>query len=309
MGARRIPTTVVLIAVLIAPLACTRAPTHPERTRTLATLERSLAWLDGAQPDPAQTAFGYQCLDAWTWHMFATWHPDETVRHRAAATTARRLAVIRPPSRWTGVALSYWSLALRIMAAGDGPPAAALATLADVDLTAALADSDATTRWWTLALLQQAGIPVAADPAGTFVATHAADGTTAPLTVTNVYQLYHEIVPAAGIALGPIQGFTAAQVAFAAGIAPALIDTATRSGDTDAVAEALVTAAILGGRETEDYWTGLRWLLDRHNGDGTFESNRDSGRTLDTDYYRHVVLVGSFALLTSLERYEPAGRR
>jgi hypothetical protein len=236
--------------LLVAPLACTRTPPHPERTRTLATLDHSLAWLDGAQPDPTQTAFGYQCLDAWTWHMFATWHPDEAVRRRAAATTALRLAAIRPPARWNGVALSYWSLALRIMAAGDEPPAAALATLSGVDLTAALADSDATTRWWTLALLQQAGVPVAADPAGTFVVTRAADGAAAPLTVTNVYQLYHEIVPAAGLGLAPIQGFTAEQVAFAATIAPALIDVATRSGDTDAVAEALATAAVLGGRET-----------------------------------------------------------
>ncbi len=66
-------------------------------------------------------------------------------------------------------------------------------------------------------------------------------------------------------------------------------------------AEALVVAALVGERNAS-YDDGLAWLLARHQEDGTYAVANPRNTA---DGYRHAVLVGSWALLASLDRFEP----
>ncbi len=300
-------TVAGLILALVLP-ACTPAVPDEDRVATLAALDGLHRWLENAPPTE-DVAFGFQCLDAWSWFMFAEWHPDPAVRAGAATAVDARLGALHSPPTWTGVTLSYWALALRLMAHRALPIEAHLAQLADVDVAGALTQTSATTRWWTLALLQQAGASVdAPDPAGTFLASRLTAGDSSrPIALSHVYSLYHEIAPMTDLGLAPLGGLTPALTTEADALARTVMEFAATTRDTDALAEALVTSALLAHRGTDAYRTGLRTLLARQNPDGSFQSARDAQRPdRTTDHYRHVVVVATFALLTSLVEYEPA---
>ena len=165
-----------LLAVMIP--ACTPTVPDEHRAAALTALDGLRGWLEKSPPTE-NTAFGFQCLDAWSWFMFSEWHPDARARASAGEVVDARLRGIQSPPTWTGVTLSYWALALRLMAHRALPIEAHLTQLAGVDVTGALARSTPTTRWWTLALLKQAGAPVAdPDPRGTFLASRVATGET-----------------------------------------------------------------------------------------------------------------------------------
>jgi len=287
---------------------CTPAVPDENRVATLTALDGLHGWLQNGS-DIGDAAFGFQCLDAWSWFMFSEWHPDAGVRASTAKTVDARLQALHSPPTWTAVTLSYWALALRLMAHRALPIEAHLTQLATVDVNDVLTRASRTTRWWTLALLQQAGASVdAPDPSDTFLAAELAPGNRdRPMALSQVYSLYHEIAPAAALGLAPITGLGPELLEKAHALIVPQMEYAATTGDTDALAEALTTGAILGHRDTDEYRTGLSTLLARQNPDGAFRAARDAQRPeLNTDHFRHVVVVATFALLTSLAEYEPA---
>ena len=112
--------------------------------------------------------------------------------------------------------------------------------------------------------------------------------------------VFHELAPAFDFGLAKPTGINDRQLAFVRRAAPGLIEVALESGDTDALSEALVSAALLGRRDSEVYHEGLAALLARQHPDGTYSSIHDRAAP-GADDYRHVVALTSWALLTSLD--------
>jgi hypothetical protein len=289
---------VIAVALAVALAAAARADTPPLRALGL-----SISWLEAHEPDPRTARLGNICLDAWAWYLLATLHPEAAVRTRAGAQVDRRLRALDPPTEGTAVALSYWATLMRLLDRRGIDPARYRTALSRFDLSAALDESSPTTRWWTAEFLRRSGLPIQPDFTSTFIATAAASsGAAITPTRRDAYRVFHEIVPATDLGHEPLTPLTPAQATFARGVIPGLLDVSRSEGDTDAVAEVLVSAALLGQRDTPTYRDGIAWLLTRQRADGTYESARDSASTATPDNFRHVVLVASWAVLTSLAR-------
>jgi hypothetical protein len=89
-------------------------------------------------------------------------------------------------------------------------------------------------------------------------------------------------------------------VEFARGVLPALLEVSRSAGDTDAVAEVVITAALLDERERDFYAEGIAWLLAKQREDGTYRDARTGNARPAPRHSRHGVLVVSWALLESL---------
>jgi arylsulfatase A-like enzyme len=83
---------------------------------------------------------------------------------------------------------------------------------------------------------------------------------------------------------------------------PQLLRVCIAAQDTDAAGEVLIAAAILDQRGRRYYVDGMRWLLAQQQRDGTYRSGRDGERTSAPSNFRHIVLIGSWAVLESLQR-------
>lgn len=289
-----------LIGIALAVFVVIATDTHAE-TPPLQALGLSITWLEANRPDPSTARLGNLCLDAWAWYLLATLHPEADVRTRAGVQVDRRLRALTPPTEGTAVALSYWAILLRLLNLRGIDTAPYRAALSRFDLSAALDESSPTTRWWTAEFLRRSGLPVETDFSSTFIATATASGGRA-LTPTrrDAYRIFHELVPTTDLGREPLTQLTPQQATFTRGVIPGLLDVSRAEGDTDAVAEVLVSAALLGQQDTQTYRDGIAWLLTRQRTDGTYRSARDRTRTTTPDSFRHVVLVASWALLTSL---------
>ena len=84
-------------------------------------------------------------------------------------------------------------------------------------------------------------------------------------------------------------------------VLPALLEVSRNAGDTDAVAEVLITTAILAEREQGYYGKGIEWLLAQQREDGTYRDARTTRENMPPTHFRHGILVVSWALLESLQ--------
>ena len=304
-GAARAGIYTALAALVWFGLSCSgsgeSAPKGVAQTESVTqALSRSLVWLDANVPDSRADPLGSLCLDAWAWAVFALWHPDPAIVARTGREADRRLRALEPPMSWDLVSLSYWVTALRLMQLLGIEEDAGRRALQEVDVEGISSTGNATSAWWVMELARYSGHPSSPDLSGTFLARASHQARAERVTVRDAVRLYHEVAAATGLGRSSA-AFERAQLDFARRAVPALIEVSTNEGDTDAAAEVLIAAALLGMRNTAAYRDGIAWLLARQKEDGTY--TRAPG-TRPGDY-RHVVLVASWALLTSLERFEP----
>jgi hypothetical protein len=293
----------LLLVVLLAQVlvACTDTPPDSSREEILRALDRSLSWLTAHPSDPDSAQIGELTLDAWPWTIFSRLHPDPEIRARSAEEAKARLQGLEPKVEPTLVSLSYWALLLRNIESHNLDTVAYREALSRVDIEAILAAGNPTTNLWTTELLRYSGIPSKSRVEETYLATSAADGVARfEPTVRGAYALYHEIVPATDLGRKPIRVFSDDQVDFARLVLPALLEVSRNAGDTDAVAEVLITASLLGEREQRYYGEGIEWLLTQQREDGTYRDARTGNARLPSAHFRHGILVVSWALLESL---------
>jgi hypothetical protein len=293
----------LLVPGLLAQVlvACADAPPVPGREEVLQALDRSLSWLVAHPPDPAGAPIGELALDEWTWNLFSRLHPDPKIRARTAEGSRARLRSLEPRVEPTLVSLSYWALLLRNLVSQDLDATAYRAALSRVNIDAILAKGNPTTNLWTTELLRYSGIPGASSVEGTYLATSAATGLDRfEPTLRGAYALYHEIAPVTDLGRGPVRGFSDDQVQFARRVLPALLERSRSAGDTDAVAEVLITASLLGERRRSFYGEGIEWLVARQREDGTYRDARARAPAPPPAPFRHAILVVSWALLESL---------
>lgn len=292
----------LLVTLPLGLRGATPIPASMRRADPVITtaLQRSLRWLEAHPTDARKDRLGWVTLDSWAWYVYARWHPEAAVRKSAADQVDRRLRGLTLPTEWTVASLSQWATVMQMASLRGMSMDAHRRALANVDLTAIMRAANPTTGWWTAELLRTAGFPTEADFSSSFIATASPAGAQSYVpTVRDAYRVFHEVVPAARLGTAEPAQLTPAQLAFVREIVPGLIRVSRDAGDTDALAEALVSAALVGGRETTEYREGLAWLLAQQHEDGTYRSARDARRSLDSDAFRHVVLVASHALLTS----------
>jgi uncharacterized protein DUF6895 len=300
-GRRWLQFAVLAVAVPVGSAGSPLQAMEAREAPVLQALAASIDWLEAHPPDPARDKLGNLALDAWAWYLFASRHPDAATRTHAGEQVDRRLRKLPLPGPQTEVSLSYWALLLRLMQLRGLDTTAYRNALAKVDLTPALQDADSTTAWWTGELLRRAGFKVNPDFSRTFIGSlSAADPADSAANVRDAYRAFHEIIPATDLGRLPNR-LSAEQRVFLRGALPALIRAGQITGDTDAVAEAIVTSAVMGEKATPAYTQGITWLLARQRGDGTYRTSRGTeAQPKPADAYRHIVVVGSYALLTSL---------
>ncbi len=294
----------LLLVVLLAQVlvACIDTPPDPSREGALRALDRSLSWLTAHPSDSDGAQIGELTLDAWPWPIFSRLHPDPEIRARSAREAMARLQGLKPKVETTLVSLSYWALLLRNLDFQNLDTAAYQKALSRVDIEAILADGNPTTNLWITELLRYSGIPGKSRVKETYLATNAAAGVDSfEPTVRGAYALYHEIAPAADFGRKPIRVFSDDQVEFARRVLPALLEVSRNAGDTDAVAEVLITASLLGEREQRYYGEGIEWLLMQQREDGTYRDARTTNAGLPSVHFRHAIVVVSWALLESLQ--------
>jgi hypothetical protein len=296
-------SALLLLGLLAQALtACADAPADEERERVLQALDLSLVWLAANPPDSARASIGELTLDVWPWSLFSRLHPDREVRARSAGVARARLRTLEPKVEPTLVALSYWSLLLRILESQELDTTPYREALSGADIEAILADGNPTTNLWITEMLRHSGFRSESRVEETYLATTVAGrtGRFEP-TVRGAYALYHEIAPAADLGRAPPSVFSDAQLEFARSILPGLFEVSRSARDTDAAAEVLITAAILGERERAFYRDGIEWLLTQQRDDGTYRDARSAAGWLPPQHFRHGVLVVSWALLESLQ--------
>ncbi len=291
----------ILVMVLVWTTACSPHGSGDERdVRVIEALARSLEWLERYPVDMESAALGSVGFDTWSWHLFSVWHPDAEVRERAGAEVDRRLRALKPPGEWNPVSLSYWAVLLRIGQLRGVEIRSDLPIPAGRELHQLLSGATPTTAWWIEELLRHAGLPAEPDASGLLIETAPGSPSDYNPTLTDAYRVFHEIVPATNLGLASFE-VSGIQLEFIRGALPGWIDASRAKGDTDALAEVLVVAALVGERSAI-YDDALAWLLARQREDGTYVVAHARSSAGD---YRHVVLVGSWALLTSLDRFEP----
>jgi len=264
-------------------------------------LDRSLLWLEAHPTEPGRDKLGWVVLDGWAWYAFSAWHPDGPVRRKAAVQIDRRLRALRPPEQWTLVTLSQWATLMQIARLRGVDRTLYRGSLDGVDVAAILDKANSTTSWWTAELLRGAGFAVAADFSGTFIAAELLSARRSYVpSVRDAYRVFHEVMPAAGLGSRPPRALSAAQARAVRRALPGLVGVSRAAGDVDAAAEALTTAALLADRDAGYYRDGIAWLLGQQNEDGTYAVSGRARRSSAPDDFRHGVLVGSLAVLTSL---------
>jgi hypothetical protein len=202
----------------------------------------------------------------------------------------------------TLVAISYWALLLRNFESQSMDTTVYREALSRVDIEAILKVGNPTTNLWTTELLQYSGISIESRVGETYLATSAASGVDRfEPTVRGAYALYHEIAPASDLGRKPIRVFSNEQVEFARRVLPTLFEVSRNARDTDAVAEVLITAAILDEREQSFYGEGIEWLLAQQRENGTYRDARTKRERMPPTHFRHGILVVSWALLESLQ--------
>jgi hypothetical protein len=294
----------LLLVVLLAQVlvACTDTPPDPSREGILRALDRSLSWLTAHPSDPDGAQIGELTLDAWPWTIYSRLHPDPEIRARSAEEARSRLQGLEPRVEPTLVSLSYWALLLRNIESHNLDTAAYREALSRMDIEAILATGNPTTNLWITELLRYSGIPGKSRVKETYLVTNAAAGIARfKPTVRGAYALYHEIAPATDLGRKPIRVFSNDQVEFARRVLSALLEVSRNAGDTDAVAEVLITASLLGERERRYYGDGIEWLLTQQREDGTYHDARTRNARLPSSHFRHGILVVSWALLESLQ--------
>jgi len=259
-----------------------------------------LGWLEQNAPLPGDP-WRERTLDALAWFFFAIAHPDPAVRAGAGETLDARLAAIPPAEGENAVGMTYAAMVVRMKRWRGLDLTRDHAALAAADLPNLLAGLAPGTVWFTTELMRRSGLDVETDFSKTFIATTAArNDPRVEFSAREAVIVFHELIPALDFGLSEPSGIDERQLDFVRRSAPALLDAARESGDTDALAEALITAALLDVRDSDAYREGWSTLLSRQQPDGTFRS--DVQRTMKRPAaYRHVVAVGGWALLTSLE--------
>ncbi|MBW1907339.1 MAG: sulfatase-like hydrolase/transferase, partial [Deltaproteobacteria bacterium] len=277
-------TTLISSLLFVLP-SCERAQPVAKSSdeAALQALHKSLEWLAANPPNPADAQLGEIGTDAWSWAQIAKLHPSAAVRERAKQEARKRLGQLEPAIELTPVELSYWVVLLRSMNEVGIDTSPYLAALSESDLRQALTEMSPTTALWTSGLLRFAGIAIEFDPAATEVATGAASSDWIPTRVAP-------------------RVFNERQLDFVRRALPQLLRVCIAAQDTDAAGEVLIAAAILDQRGRRYYVDGIRWLLAQQQSDGTYRSGRDGERTSASSNFRHVVLIGSWAVLESLQR-------
>ena len=294
----------ILLAIFLAQvlISCTDMSPNPRSEEVLLALNRSLSWLDAHPPDPARASIGEVALDAWPWSLYSRLHPDPDIRARCAAEARARMQGIEPRVEPTLVSLSYWAVLLRNYESQSMDITVYREALSRVNIEAILEAGNPTTTLWITELLRYSGIPIESSVDETYLATSAAAGADRfEPTVRGAYALYHEIAPASDLGREAIRSFTSDQVKFARRVLPALLEVSRNAGDTDAVAEVLITTAILAEREQGYYGKGIEWLLAQQREDGTYRDARTTRENMPPTHFRHGILVVSWALLESLQ--------
>jgi hypothetical protein len=287
-------------ALLVQTLAAIGAAQEVNPAALRAALKQAHSWLQKNAPDATREKIGSITLDAWAWNRFATLHPDEAIRTEAEEQVRKRLLGLPPPGEPTPVHLTYWAVLLRLMDFHAVERLDYQHAAAAVDRDMALRKFKPTTVWWTERLLAFSGMDTEPDFSSTFIAQQSAapESSFSP-TLANAYQVFHELVPATDLGRHPLQ-LTREQRMFVRRTVPELLRMARDAGDTDAVAEVLVSAALVDARDTPAYHRHLAWLLSRQRADGAFESKRDAGKTEAASHYRHVMIVATWALMTAM---------
>lgn len=301
VGGMSRPFAVFAMALLVLVLRLPSAVAAGESVISEKALARSLAWLEAHPPDPAADPLGDVCLDVWAWYLFATLHPDAAVRRHAGNETDRRLRALPPPEAVTVVSASYWAVLLRLLQLRGIDGDSHRIPLTRGDLAGAIQTATPTTRFWTAEFLRRANIHVMEpDFSETFIAVGTA--TPSPAYAPNTrdaYRLFHELVPMTDFGREAPARLHSDHVAFVRRVLPGLLEVSITAGDTDAAAEVLVSAALMGQRNTSAYQKGIAWLLARQGPAGTYASARDRNSPQEPNRFRHVVLVASYAVLTS----------
>jgi len=303
MPARSKVRTGLLLCLLVLGAGCGGKTGEPvdRSAEVLAAVQRSLDWLEANPTKPGTHSPRMQTLDALAWFLISISHPDETTRAHTGRVLEQRLNAIPAPAREDAVGLTYVALALRMKQHRGLDLSRDHAALADTDVTGLLGELAPGTAWWTAELMRRTGRAIESDFSETFIAntTKLNEKDFAPERRDAVI-VFHELVPAVDFGFSEPSVIGDRQLAFLQRAVPGLIEAARQSGDTDALAEALVTAVLLDRGGSEFHARGLATLLARQNNDGTYASNRDQPEA-NADYYRHVVAVASWALLISLD--------
>jgi hypothetical protein len=262
-----------------------------------AALQRSLDWLGAHPPDPRRDPLGELVLDAMTWHVFAALHPAAEERERAARVLGERLSALPEPGPPAMVPLSYWAPALALARRYGVRLDRRRRVVAGWDADALLAPAQPHTRLWIQQFLHDAGLGPEPEIRDCLCyAGRGSEGYPGAATVADAYRLFHELVPLGDFGTRAPTRPDAVRRTRAAKLVAELIPLARRAGDTDAVAEALVASALLGGSGRPEHRAALEWMLSRQHEDGTYRM-RDEATRAPAERYRHVVLTASWALL------------
>jgi hypothetical protein len=289
--------------VFIALLACRPLGAAQHADQLLDAINRTTAWVERNAVDPRDPLLQRFVFDAWARHLIATRHPDRSTRARFAPALDRDLRVVEPTAPLELVPLTYWALLLRIMSERGVDVARQVADLnARVQLPTVLAQADRTTAYWTSALLARSGVAIDAESyfergwvaqsAGAVAATAYAP------SLSDAYRVFHEIVPRANLGTKP-PDLSPAQRAFLRRAVPELIAFCRRNSAVDAMAEVLVSSAMLGPSSQAEYRSSIEFVLAHQRHDGTFTD--PSRPTTSIDEQRHTVLTGLWALLMAVE--------
>ena len=298
-----IPRLLLLSAALLAaaaPLPGSAARTGPEPDLR-AALDRAVAWLE-AHPAGTADRAAERAMDVWTWCLLGWWHPDAEIRSRAAEVVRSRLGEGIPPVVGP-TDLSYQAPLLRCREAYGLLREEHRRQLASRPLDRILEASAPTTRWWSGQFLVRSGLPVETDPTDTGLARIARELAEDPErepTLRDAFVIFHELVPASDLGREPVRGLGEPELSAARTVLPGAVALAMKEANSDALAEALVAAEILGLEGEPWFREGLAWLAGHQREDGTFPRARGPAEP-PLSNLRHGVLVGTFALLRALQ--------
>jgi len=297
----------LLASVLLAHslLVLAGCGADPLRENALLAVERGLRWMESHAIEDPQAPLAERGMESWSFSLVSRLHPVEEVRRRAGDLATHGLQGLEPEIEPNVVSLSWWSLLLRNMDAHGVDSGLHRAALEAIDVDGVLAEMNPTTALWTAGLLRHAGV---ADVEPTVEGTMLADGAQLGIegyrpNLRDAYRLYHELAPATDLGRQPPSStFSRQQLEFARQATPLLLDLMRSERETDAAAEVLIAASLLGMRDETFYRDGIAWLIEQQREDGTYrneaEERRAAGRHPPEP--RHAVLVSTWALLESL---------
>jgi hypothetical protein len=301
------PTTLTRPASLCASLAFVAlawvAPgVHVAAAAPLDAINRTTVWAERHRSDPHTTLLQNFVFDAWTRYLIATLHPDAATRARVGMGLDEDLRHAPTVAPTDPVPLTYWAVLLRLMAKRSVDYRVQQSdTRQRVVLDPLLRGMTPTTAYWTAGLLHHSDLidSVAQYFANTWLVRSAAtpSGDYAP-SLGDARRVFHELVPRTDLGTLPPR-LDIAQQQFLARTIPALLRFCRTSALPDALAEAMVAAALVDFRSDPEYSAALGYLLSQQRSDGTFLDPSQRGQEPSADNMRHTVLVGLWALLTT----------